>query len=188
MTDKKYLFKSDRLGFRNWEMEDIPKMYAINSDPKVMEYFPFIPTYGQTESFVGQMLIQFQKKGFCYFAVETLSVGKFIGFIGLSEKDFKTTFSPFVDIGWRLGKYAWGKGYGTEGAERCLAYAFEELKLEKVMSLAPVVNQKSIHVMEKIGMHKVTTFKHPQLKEDKRLESCFLYQISNKEWKTKLKI
>lgn len=38
----KYIFTSERLGFRNWNLTDIDKMYEINSDEKVMEFFPSI--------------------------------------------------------------------------------------------------------------------------------------------------
>ena len=36
----RYLFKSARLGFRNWLQDDLSPMIAINADPEVMLYFP----------------------------------------------------------------------------------------------------------------------------------------------------
>jgi RimJ/RimL family protein N-acetyltransferase len=47
----KYLFTSERLGFRNWNDSDIEKMAAINNDPDVMEFFPATATYSQTADF-----------------------------------------------------------------------------------------------------------------------------------------
>ena len=63
--DRKYIFTSDRLGFRNWDLTDIDKMHEINSDEKVMEFFPTIPTAEQTTEFVERMKKQFENKGFC---------------------------------------------------------------------------------------------------------------------------
>src|SRR5688572_24415738 len=119
-NDKKYIFTSDRLGFRNWELTDIDEMYKINSDKKVMEFFPGVSTREQTIEFVERMKSQFDKKGYCYFAVDKLEDNRFIGFIGLSEQTYKTDFTPCVDIGWRIKSSEWNKGFATEGAKRCL--------------------------------------------------------------------
>ncbi len=96
-----YIFQSARLGFRNWAATDIPRMCLVNADPKVMEYFPAIPTTQQTEAFVARMQKQYAEKGFCYFAVDRLDNNEFIGFTGLSIPQFEADFMPCVDIGWR---------------------------------------------------------------------------------------
>ncbi|MCD8438419.1 GNAT family N-acetyltransferase, partial [Tenacibaculum dicentrarchi] len=106
-----YIFKSERLGFRNWTEKDKPKMTEINSDSKVMEFFPSIPNKEQTEEFVNRMKKQYTENGFCYFAVDKLENNEFIGFIGISEQNFESDFTPCVDIGWRLAQKEWGKGY-----------------------------------------------------------------------------
>jgi RimJ/RimL family protein N-acetyltransferase len=177
MDDKIYLFESARLGFRNWLESDIEPMSEINIDPEVMEYFPAIRTQAHTIEFIERMQDQFSKKGFCYFAVDTLKDNEFIGFIGLSEQTFEADFTPCIDIGWRLKKEAWNKGFATEGAYRCLEFGFDELKIEKINAIAPKVNHRSENVMKKIGMKKVKEFKHPMLKNDERLEDCVLYEI-----------
>jgi RimJ/RimL family protein N-acetyltransferase len=107
-----------------------------------------------------------------------LKIIRFIGFIGLSEKSFEAVFTPCIDIGWRLSTEEWNKGYATEGAKRCLEYANEVLKLEKIVSIAPKINLKSEQVMKKIGMEKVMEFVHPLLINDERLRDCVLYQIT----------
>ncbi len=115
-----YIFTSQRLGFRNWLDSDLPKMAAINADEEVMRFFPSTQTKAKTEEFIKRMQAQFEKHGFCYFAVEILESKALIGFIGLSEQTYKADFTPCVDIGWRLGRTHWGKGYATEGAKRVL--------------------------------------------------------------------
>ncbi len=175
-----YLFKSERLGFRNWEEKDKPKMTVINSDSKVMEFFPSIPNKEQTEQFVDRMKKQFSENGFCYFAVDKLENNEFIGFIGIAEQNFKSDFTPCVDIGWRLSQKEWGKGYATEGAKKCLDYAFNIIGLKIIKSICPIINDKSERVMEKLGMKKKTIFNHPLLGEFENLERCVLYEIEKK--------
>ncbi|MEZ4772620.1 MAG: GNAT family N-acetyltransferase [Bacteroidia bacterium] len=174
---KNYLFTSARLGFRNWEDADLEGMARINADEKVMEFFPSVATEKETHEFITRMQAQFSEKGFCYFAVDRLEDHSFIGFIGLSEKTFEADFTPCIDIGWRLDCAEWNKGYATEGAKRCLEYAFEDLRLNNIYSIAPKVNVKSEQVMKKIGMIKLYEFAHPLLKNDERLENCVLYMI-----------
>lgn len=180
IIDKQYLFKSERLGFRNWLESDIEMMTEINADKNVMEFFPDIASKGQTIDFIQKMQKQFTEKGFCYFAVDKLKNNEFIGFIGLSEKNFESEFTPCIDIGWRLSNLEWNNGFATEGAKRCLEYAFNVLKLEKIYSIAPKINIKSERVMKKIGMEKVLEFEHPLLINDERLRDCVCFVSDNK--------
>jgi len=177
---KKYIFTSERLGFRNWNLSDIDKMHEINSDEKVMEFFPSVSTKQQTNEFVERMIKQFEDRGFCYFAVDKLEDNGFIGFIGLSEQTYKSNFTPCVDIGWRIKSSEWNKGFATEGAERCLDYALNDLKLENVHAIAPKINIKSEHIMTKIGLKKQYEFEHPLLTSNDRLKTCVLYKTELK--------
>ena len=172
-----YLFTSDRLGFRNWVDADLPLMSDINSDEEVMKYFPSTQSLDQTQQFISRMQEQFEAKGFCYFAVDRLEDNEFIGFIGLSEQTYKASFTPCIDIGWRIGRKYWRNGYATEGAKRVLAYAFDELKLDSILSIAPVINLPSQNVMKKIGMKPVKTFEHSLLSDNDRLRECVLYEV-----------
>jgi len=121
---------------------------------------------------------QFIEKGFCYFAIDKLENNEFIGFIGLSEISLESEFTPCVDIGWRKCSEEWDKAYANEGAQRCLTYAKDVLKLEKFVSIAPKINLKSERIMKKIGIDKVLEFEHPLLINDERLRDCVLYQIT----------
>jgi RimJ/RimL family protein N-acetyltransferase len=177
---KEYVFKSERLGFRNWVDSDLPLMIAISGDADVMKNFPATATPQQTKAFIERMQAMFVEKGYCYFAVDCLENNSLIGFIGLCDQDYEVEFSPCIDIGWRLAKQYWGKGFATEGAKRCLAYAFKELGLENIKSTAPLVNLNSIKVMEKIGMTKQLEFKHPKLLKVEHLVDCVCYEINNK--------
>ncbi len=171
-----YTFTSARLGFRNWKFEDIEKMYHINIDKDVMEFFPSIPSYKETEAFVLRMQNSYIKNGYCYFAVDILESNEFIGFIGLSLQTFESEFTPCVDIGWRLKITAWGNGFATEGAKRCLKFGFDSLNLKNIYAIAPVLNLKSQHVMKKIGMRIITTFLHPKIEAEHSLQKCVLYE------------
>ena len=175
----KYLFKSERLGFRKWIEEDEAKMIAISAYPVVMEYFPYVATPDQTVDFIERMKSMYDDKGYCYFAVDELETGEFIGFIGLCDQDFDVEFCPCTDIGWRLASKYWNKGYATEGATACLDYAFETIGLNEIYSTAPIINTSSINFMMKLGMEKHSDYIHPKLLGNKRLKNYTCYKIAN---------
>lgn len=172
-----HLFTSLRLGFRNWIESDIPKMIEISGNEEVMKFFPAVATLEQTSEFIHKLQTSFKEKGYCYFAVDELETGKFVGFIGFYYQDYESEFTPAVDIGWRLHPDFWGKGYATEGAKACLDYGKNELKLSHVISTAPEFNLPSINVMNKIEMKKKLDFIHPRLKENEKLRNCVCYEI-----------
>jgi RimJ/RimL family protein N-acetyltransferase len=172
-----YLFTSERLGFRGWAEADIAALAAMNSDPEVMEFFPGMQSRAETEAFVVRMQQLLEALKLCYFAVDEMETGEFIGFIGLSEKTFEADFTPCIDIGWRIKRAMWNRGFATEGARRCVGYGFETLRLHRIVSMAPRVNVKSVGIMERIGMQWICDFKHPMLKGDARLEDCVLYGV-----------
>lgn len=174
-----YIFTSERLGFRNWKASDTEKLYIINSDDEVMKYFPKKNSIAETEKFIERMQAMLFNEEYCYFAVETLKTATFIGFIGLSKQTYKADFNPSIDIGWRIHPDFWYKGFATEGAKACLHYAFHQLNIKRIISVAPIINVPSIAVMQKIGMRKVKEFKHPLLKAYQNLENCVLFEIES---------
>lgn len=179
---KKYIFKSERLGFRDWIKSDLKELTMMNSDAEVMEHFPKTLTEKENKELFEKLKQHYKNRKHTYFATETLVNSEFIGFIGLAYQDYQTEFTPAVDIGWRLKKSAWGKGYATEGAKKCLAFGFSELSFSEIIATCTVDNLKSENVMRKIGMKKLGTFKHPKLQEYPKYEECKCYRINKNEW------
>ena len=68
--------------------------------------------------------------------------------------------------------------YATEGAKRCLEFAFNELALNKIISVCTIQNRKSENVMRKIGMKKIGEFNHPNMIHHPDYEKHLCYEIS----------
>ena len=181
MKKTKYIFKSERLGFRNWTKDDLEEFAKLNSDAAVMEHFPKTLSKKEVENFIVRLKQHFADNGFTYYATEVLETKEFIGMIGLAFQEYKTNFTPAIDIGWRLKRSSWGKGYATEGAKRCLEYAFDELDINKVISICTIKNKKSENVMKKIGMTKKGEFNHPEMINQPEYENHFCYEIIKNE-------
>ncbi len=147
-----------------------------------MEHFPKPLTRKETGELIERFIVHYSKKGYTYFATEILKTGELIGFIGLAYQEYVTDYTPATDIGWRLKKDSWGNGYATEGAKRCLDFAFSKLNLEKIISVCTEQNTKSEHVMKKIGMKKIGDFNHPKLKAYPEHEKCMCYEMTKNHW------
>lgn len=165
-----------RLRFRNWSPDDLPDLIEMNADPEVMRYFPAVLQEAENKNFLERLRKRYEEDGYTYYATERLDTGECIGFIGLARQTYEAAFTPCVDIGWRLKRSAWGQGFATEGAKRCLEFANERLGVKEVYAVAVEQNLPSINVMRKIGMKYDHHFFHPALKDFPELEKCAVYR------------
>lgn len=176
MTSK-YIFESERLGFRLWEEKDKIPFADMNANKEVMKYFLSILSKEQSDKLIDKINTNFNKTGYGLWVVEIKETEEFIGFIGFLEATFQSEFTPCVEIGWRLDDKYWNSGYATEGAKTCLEYGFDSLGLNEVYSFTSVVNEPSINVMKKIGLSEQRTFNHPNIEEGHILRPHVLYRI-----------
>jgi 3-dehydroquinate dehydratase/shikimate dehydrogenase len=149
-----------------------------------MEYFPGLKTKEESDHSVSLISNHIEKCGWGFWAASLIETGEFIGFIGLQDVHFKAKFTPAVEIGWRLAYKHWGKGYATEGALASLAYGFDTLKLNEIVSFTPLGNMRSRAVMARIGMHHDSKddFDHPKLPQGHPLRRHVLYRINYQSW------
>jgi RimJ/RimL family protein N-acetyltransferase len=173
------MYETKRLILRQWRDSDLIPFAAMGQDPLVMEYFPELLSFDETQAAIDRMKTKFAKDGFCFYACELKETHEFIGFIGLSVPSFTAHFTPCVEIGWRIASKHWGMGYATEGALKCLDIGFNEFMLDEIISIAVANNFKSRNVMQKIGMQQDVggTFLHPNFAPDHPLARHVLYRI-----------
>lgn len=182
-TDTPPTLKTERLILRPWRDADIAPFAALNADPIVMEHFPATQTRAETEAGVARIREEMAKHGFGWFAVEVPGVAAFIGFIGLWVPNFDAPFTsiqdPIVEVGWRLAREHWGKGYATEGAGESLRFGFEDLGLKEIVSFTTTTNLPSQKVMQRLGMthDPADDFDHPKVAKGHRLERHVLYRM-----------
>jgi RimJ/RimL family protein N-acetyltransferase len=167
-----------RLLLRRWTPADREPFAALNDDPEVMRWFPSPLTRAQSDALAERIEADLDRQGWGLWALEARASGRFIGFTGLARPAFEAPFGPAVEVGWRLARTAWGHGYATEGARAAVAFAFEELALEEVVSFTAAGNARSRAVMERLGMRHdpADDFDHPRV-ADERLRRHVLYRL-----------
>ena len=177
--------RTARLLLRPWRDNDRAPFAALNADPKVMEHFPRTSTREETDIWVDRIVARMERQGFGLWAVEVAGVADFIGFIGLNPAD-AVLGRPVLEIGWRLARDHWGRGYATEGARASLAHAFDVLGKDEVVSFTTTANQRSRHVMEKLGLvHRPEgDFDHPGVPQTWPGRRHVLYRITRERWRS----
>jgi RimJ/RimL family protein N-acetyltransferase len=178
------IIETQRLILRTWKHSDLDLMLEINQDPKVMEYFPSLQDLSGTKKLIDKINTHFSECGYSLYAVQTKDTDTFIGFIGLLTANFKASFTPATEIGWRLSSKHWNKGYATEGAKSVLDYAFNSLNIPEIISFTSIENTKSTRVMEKIGLkhNPSDDFDNPNLPSDSPLLRHVLYRLKKIEY------
>jgi len=161
--------RTERLLLRAWSPEDRVPFAALNGDPEVMEHLPAPLSRGASNRLVARIRTHFLEHGFGLWAVEAPE--GFVGFTGLQWSD--VTGSRELEIGWRLARSAWGRGYATEGATAALAYGLS--LAPRVVSLTALTNTRSERVMQRIGMVRERELDHPDPQVPERLRRHVLY-------------
>ena len=155
----------------------------MSADPDVMAHFPALLTPTQSTALAERFNDELLDRGWGLWALECLQDGRFIGFTGLNPFS-DLPIDDGVEIVWRLTSTAWGQGYASEAARRCLRFAFENLSLPAIGSFTAQSNIRSIAVMQRLGMSDTgQTFLHPRVPPDSPLSEHVLYRITEEQWR-----
>lgn len=148
------LLETERLILRPIQPSDFEALFRMNSDPTVMKYVGdgSVRSYEQMLKEVETLISYYTKRpGMGVWAIELKTTSQFVGAGGLTYNVNRAE----VELGYRLLKEQWTKGYGTEVSNELLRYAFQILKMRKVIASAHEGNLRSHRVLEKIGMKRI---------------------------------
>ena len=176
--------RTARLLLRRWREEDREPFARLNADPEVMRWFPAPLGREECDALVDRCEQEFEEHGFGSWAVEVVGGEPFVGLVGLHVASFAAHFTPAVEVGWRLVRSAWGRGYATEAARAALAFGFERAGLEEIVSFTVPGNGPSRAVMERLGMARdpADDFDHPAIAAGHPLRRHVLYRLRRCAW------
>ena len=177
------VLRGPRVLLRSWRTADHAPFAALNGDAAVMEHFPAPLTPEQSTAMIDRMQAAIDERGWGLWALEV--DGALAGFTGLSRPGFDAHFMPAVEIGWRLARPFWGRGYAREAARLALAFGFESLALDEIVSFTATDNLRSQAVMRRLGMQHESAddFDHPLLPAGHPLPRHVLYRLPRSHWR-----
>jgi RimJ/RimL family protein N-acetyltransferase len=154
--DRHIVLRTPRLAIRQFTEDDIDNLFNLNSDPEVMRYLGRPPS----RQILRDEIIPFHLGVYQRFdrlgtwAAESASNGEFLGWFHFRAEDGDITN---IDLGYRLGRSAWNKGYATEGSTALINMGFTDLGVQRVFAHVMVANAASRRVLEKSGLALVHT-------------------------------
>lgn len=144
-------------------MEDLhaDDLFEMDADPAVHLYIDQSPLRDKSEQLKIISIIQNQ--------YETLGIGRWsvllrgtnecIGWAGLKKCiDPLNGYQGYYDLGYRLKKKHWGKGYATEASLAIVTYGFDLMGIDKIHAVVDAQNLGSQNVLTKIGFEKINSF------------------------------
>lgn len=155
--------QTDRLLMRGWREADLEPFAAMNADPVVMRFLQGTRSSERSDADVLRIVDTWRQRGFGLWAVEVPGALGFIGFVGLAPAEFEAPFTPAIEVGYRLARHAWGRGYATEGARAACNWGFRIAGLPDILSFTARINLPSRAVLERVGMRRDVKgdFDHP---------------------------
>lgn len=118
------MIETDRLNLRRWREADAAPFHAMGQDAEVMRFLGPLPSLAETNAGIARQNALADAGGTCFWAVERREDGAFLGFCGVKPGPAGTPIADRPEIGWRLARHAWGRGYAREAAAACLADAW----------------------------------------------------------------
>jgi len=159
------ILRTPRLVLRRLEAADVRRLVELDSDPEVMRYLSGgVPTPRaviETEVLPRFLSYDAGPPGLGFFAAERRADGAFLGWFHLRPAQHGGEGE--LEIGYRLRREAWNRGYATEGSRALVRLAFVELGAQRVVAYTLAVNLASRRVMEKAGLSLEATFVQPEL-------------------------
>jgi RimJ/RimL family protein N-acetyltransferase len=148
------MLETDRLVLRRFTDDDVDLIVDLDADPEVRRYVQLHPTTRNEAA--GEILPAWLRyydryPGYGFWAAIERASGEFIGWFHL-RPGLSDPRDDEPELGYRLRRDAWGKGYATEGSRALIDRAFTELGAVRVWAETMAVNAASRRVMEKAGL------------------------------------
>lgn len=184
------LLRTERLILRRMTADDADALFDLDSDPEVMRFLNGgTPTPRDVlETKILPLFLRYDDRlpGRGFFAAIERTTGEFLGWFCSRSKETRDPRdrrrtdpergrgSPAeVELGFRLRRGAWGKGYATEGARALIEFGFGTLGIRRVIAFVYEENAASRRVLEKAGLHAVRKIRlNPE-----QLADCGTYYV-----------
>lgn len=142
--------ETPRLLLRGWRRRDFSAHSEISADPEVMRYLGDgqVHDRGKVAGEIGVHIAHWALRGYGQWALERKEDGASIGRAGL----WNPPRWPGLEVGWKLARDAWGKGYATEAGRAAIEWTWHALDVEELISIIHRDNAASIRVAERLGM------------------------------------
>ena len=151
----KIIIETERLVLKEPTSHNLDELYVLQADPDVMKYIGSGPRTKETVRDATESAIKhYEDHGFSMCMLYEKASGNFIGQAGLIYLAYNDK-QPDIEVGYRLHKRYWGRGFATEIAKALISWGFQHLPIDHLIAVINPDNTKSEAVLKKLGMHYV---------------------------------
>ena len=168
--------RTDRLVLRPFRGKDLPLYAALNAHPRVAETLGGPLSREDSDDIALWANECWGPDAFGLVAVERAEDGAFLGMCGLHRQSSRP---QDVEVAWRLAHAYWGNGYATEAGRAWLAYGFETLGLDRIISMTDEANHRSLAVMRRLGL---TYLENDLIVDNGVAFDSVIYAITRSRW------
>lgn len=174
------MIETPRLILRRWREADIRPFLAMGRDEEVMRYLGPPMSREDCAAVVARQNVFAEQLGTCFWAIEQRADHAFLGFCGIQPGPAGTPIAGEPEIGWRLARGAWGKGYAREAAQASLERGWATTGWAQVTAVTVPANERSWGLMIRLGMTRdfAADFDHPEVELDDPLSHHLTYRIA----------
>ena len=136
-----------RLVLRRTSADDADAVYAYARDPDVSRYVTWRPHTRPEEAreFLAWCHDRWTHGVAFNWAITTLADGRLIGTIEARPDEHR------VELGYVLGRDAWGQGFAPEAVQAVTHWALRQAPIHRVWAVCDLENKRSARVLEKAG-------------------------------------
>jgi RimJ/RimL family protein N-acetyltransferase len=158
--DAHAVLETPRLTLRQFTEGDVDNLFDLNGDPEVMRYLTGgtpTPREEIRDQIIPVHLAVYDRLDrLGTWAAESAATGEFLGWFHFRPGHGSDDITD-IELGYRLRRSSWNKGYATEGSRALISRGFTDLGVERVFALTMTVNTASRRVLEKCGLALVRT-------------------------------
>jgi RimJ/RimL family protein N-acetyltransferase len=173
--------ETDRLVLREFIEGDLEAVFAYQSDPRYLQYYPWLERrLEDVRTFLNTWISwQFDRpRAKFQLAIVLAADGRLVGNCGLRKA---AAHAQEAELGYEINPSYWGRGYASEAARAMLAFGFQDLSLHRVWAECVAANRASARVLEKLGMQP-----EGRLRENRWMKGewwdTLLFGLLEREW------
>lgn len=149
---------TDRLFLRAITLDDKREIFALHSDPKVMEHVcrPLAGSVDEAEAFINKITNGIKTAQLVYWGITLKVDNSLIGTIclwNISKENHR------AEVGYELMPLYQGQGLMQEALVRVIEYAFNKIKLHSLEAEVNPANTKSLRILERNGFSREAYFR-----------------------------
>jgi [ribosomal protein S5]-alanine N-acetyltransferase len=179
--DRLPVLPGDRIDLRPLTPADAPAIFAIFGHPEVIRYWsaPPMPDVGAARTLIDEIDELFRTRRLFQWGIASRETREIIGTSTLFHLEAR---HRRAEIGFALGRSAWGKGFATDAISTLIDFALDRLGLERLEADVDPRNDRSIRALERQGFRREGHLRERWRVGDEIQDTMFL-GLLKREWK-----